>query len=361
MCKYPIGIDIDDQHIYAVQLKKNKGDVLVRGAADLLLNSEGVDAPYSEAAIASALKKIAGRGVFYGKSVVLKPPSGDMISFPIQFELESDESVEEAVLRIVQPLLTYPIEEAIIDFPSVHDNKGAYKATVITMRRDQMRKYLKAMNHAGLNAEAIDVGVSSLIRLHSHIYGPIRESIVICHIGLIHTLVSVVTSNSILACRSIQWGVNGLIEKVATNLELKNKKDQAQALIMEYGLSHEPEKPAADKENYSEQGSARENIARAVYQVTAPYIEEIIFELHKMIGYIRSEERLSAFQGIYLYGHAFLIKSFDKYLQKRVDIPTQLVDPFSNMIVSDEYFIDEKTSGQFAISLGLALREVPWL
>ena len=101
---------------------------------------------------------------------------------------------------------------------------------------------------------------------------------------------------------------------------------------------------------------------RAVFQIITPYIEEVIHEFHKIIAYVRSEISNPIFEGIYLYGQGTRIRNLDRYIERRLNIPTKLVNPFTNATLSDKDIPTDTSEGAlFALALGLALRKVPWL
>jgi Tfp pilus assembly PilM family ATPase len=90
-------------------------------------------------------------------------------------------------------------------------------------------------------------------------------------------------------------------------------------------------------------------------------MEELIHELHKLIGYVRSEEQNSTFENIYVYGQGTVVRDLDRYLASRLDIPTQLIDPLTKVTMANDSIVDQSEGGPFALAMGLALRKVAWL
>ena len=101
---------------------------------------------------------------------------------------------------------------------------------------------------------------------------------------------------------------------------------------------------------------------RALFQIIMPDIEALIDEFHKITIYLRSEEKNSRFEKIYLYGMANLINGLDRYFEKHFNISVELVNPITGFALEDENFLSDKTDGApFGLAIGLALRSVPWL
>jgi len=363
--KYPIGIDIASQDIYAVQLKEIRRGFAIRGLLHRELDEEVTGIPDAGDTLVPLLKEISKDRRFLGKRVVVHFPSQNIFSFPIRFQVGNTETIEEAILRESKERLPFPIEEAIIDYPSIislpSGEANEYKATIVAVHRDHMKQYLLMLKQAGVIVEAVDFRVSSLVRLHNHFHDAIGNPTVLCNIGQTQSLLSIVTKDSILAQHNITWGIQILLRRILTNLELSDEKDKAKILLMKYGLVHE------DREGYNKGSDLTEdittdNIRRAIYQIIAPYMEELTHELHKIIGYVRSEERNVVFEGIYMYGQAPLIHCLDRYLERRLNSPTTLINPMTKVALSDNGILPDISEGApFALALGLAMRKVPWL
>jgi type IV pilus assembly protein PilM len=363
--KYPIGIDIGSQDIYAVQLKEIRHGFAIRGMLHRGIDEEVTGIPDANDTLVPLLKEISRNRQFLGKRVVVHFPSQNIFSFPIRFQVGNTETIEEVIIRESKERLPFPMEEAIIDYPSIvslpSGEASEYKATIVTVHRDHMKQYLLMLKQAGLIVEAVDFGVSSLIRLHNHLYDAIRNPIILCNIGQTQSLLSIVTKDSILAQHNVAWGIQILLRRILTNLELSNEKDKAKILLIKYGLVHEDRESCNNGPDVTEDITT-DNIRRAIYQIIASYMEELTHELHKIVGYVRSEERNVVFEGIYMYGQAPFIRCLDHYLERRLNSPTTLINPMTKVVLSDNSTLPDISEGApFALALGLAMRKVPWL
>ena len=108
--------------------------------------------------------------------------------------------------------------------------------------------------------------------------------------------------------------------------------------------------------------AGKKDVLRCVYQILSPFIETLIYELHKIIGYVRSEEQLARFEGIYIYGQGAFINSLDRFLEKRLNIPARTVNLLESTSGLDRLISFENSEVHpFAIAMGLAMRKVKWL
>ena len=363
--KYPIGIDIGSRDIYAVQLKQTRQGFAVRALAHRELETEVESIPDANPGIVYAVKKMTKSRNFRGKSAVLHIPVKNISVMPIRFQVGKTETLEEAILRESEKYLSFPLEEAAIDYPSLTpevDGAGdAYRATVIAVQRKYIQQYLQLMKKAGLTVEVVDYSVSSLIRLYKHFHKVTKHPVFLCKIGYLKSMLAIVTENSIIGQRIIPWGVHALIEKILANLELLDSKDNAKLLLKTHGLAYEDLKSTGNKDDRVPDETIV-NMRRAIFQVITPSIDELVFEFHKMISGVMSEKQHTVFEGIYMYGHAALIHHLDRYFEKRLGIPTKCINPMTMVALpGDSKFSDIDEGAPFALALGLAMRKVTWL
>ncbi|MEE8541281.1 MAG: pilus assembly protein PilM [Desulfobacterales bacterium] len=359
--KLPIGIDIGNHHIYAAQLKRTKSGLTTR-ALWHRETQEDIANLLEEDKLVPHFKAISTNKQFQGKRVVIKLPPQNIFSFPAQLKVAEGETVEETILRKSAEHLTFPIEDAILDYPSLTpeaDGKS-YKATIVAVSREDINRYVRIIKKAGLLVEAVDFDVSSLIRLHKHLFETITNIAILCNVGHTQTLLTMATEESILGQRSIPWGERGLTDKILSNIELQNDRNKARTLLKMHGIVHE-DRTGVKGEEAEDHDTI--GMRRVLYQILTPLIDEFVFEFHRMVSYARSEEENPFFEGIYMYGQAALIKHLDAYMESRVGIQTLQVDPLRNEVFASEegdvpYSPD---NAPFAMALGLAMRNLPWL
>lgn len=363
--KYPIGIDIDDHNVYAVQLKQLRTNFAVRGLVHREIDGESEETLEASDGLVSLLKEIRQNKQFVGRRVVAHLSSQNVFSFPIGFQLGEKETLDEAILRQSQEHLPFPIEQGIIDYPSItappSSEPGAYRATIIAVRRDLIEQYLHIFNRAGLNVETIDCGISSLIRLHSYLFTIGRNPIILCNVGYTQSMLSAVTADCILAQRTIPWGVGVLLGRIQDKLELSDDKYTARTLLKKYGLLYE-DRESSHTDVDSDQNTTTDTSYRTIYQIVTPHIEEWLNEFRKITSYLRSKDPNLRLEGIYLYGYAPLISNLDRYLEKRLEITTRQVNPMTEVAVANDNILPDVSEGApFGLALGLSMRKVSWL
>jgi type IV pilus assembly protein PilM len=234
----PIGIDIHRHNIYAVQLKKTRDGLAVRGLTHAEVENGAEKAWEAGDALIPRLKEIANNKAFRGKRVLAHLPSEYTYTFPITIQVGEGSTVEEAILLESGKHLPFPVEEASIDYPSIVSAPSGkaqkYKATIIAAQIERMKQFVLMLKQAGLVVEAVDADIASLVRLHQYVHEVDADPIMLCHVGYTKTLLSIVTEDRILVHRSVPWGIQILLTKLQENLELSH--GQSRVLLKEYGL-----------------------------------------------------------------------------------------------------------------------------
>lgn len=359
MIKYPIGVDMSANHLAAAQLQRQRNGPAIRALSYHELDEGETD----DARVVALLKDIAEDGAFSGRHVVLSIPVKHLSIFPIVIQVGKQETLEDAILRESEKYLPFPIEEAVIDYPCLtRESDGdpdRYKTTIVAARQSMIGNYLTLLNRAGFVVGAVDFAVSALLRLHQSFYAMTENPVILCHIGPVRSLIAAVTGDSIIIQSDVAWGSRQLIGRILSDIGLSNDRGSAYVLLKKYGVGFEGA-PAGSVGTDS--GGETADVGKTISRILVPYIDEIQYELHKIISYVRSEKQNPVFDGLFLYGHASHIHHLDHYLEKRMDMPATLVDPLAAMTNDRNQFPrNDSAEGTFALALGLAIRRISWL
>lgn len=360
---YPIGIDLNDGCLTAAQFRKGRHGPRMRGLlCRPLAAALGAEAGEDEALV-DALKTVRSCGLFAGRRVAFNLPLPDLSFFPVHFPVNPQEDPEEGILREASKLLSYPLDEAMIDYPSLFQIQETCHATVVAARRQVVDRWLVILRRAGFTAEIMDFTMASLIRLHQRLFAPTDRADILCHLGRTCIMLAVLTGEGILSIAEIFWGVQLLRDKIETNLALPAGGPEAIKLLSAYGLGY------MERGNIPEDVTAgrglddeARNIYRAIFQIISPTVNELANECHNTMGYVRSIHGNVAFGTVYLYGLAGLISHLDRYLEEQLEIPVQLVDLKAHLDVAGSKR-PILLSGEISPApvLGLAMRDLPWL
>jgi len=362
----PIGIDLTDQALYAAQFQNTRQGKVVGHLWRQRL-AEGAVGGEPDDDLIPVLKRVAKAGRFKGKQVNLHLPERHMNCFLVSFDLGADEDIEEAIARECRRSLSFPLEEAVVDYASLTESpkkKRRFKAALVAVRRETVADYLSLTRKAGLSVGVIDLHLSSLLRLHQYLFKLSNNPVVLCNVDDTTTLLSVVTKQRILAQRQIAWGIQPMKKRLTANLELSEGVGQAADMLAHYGLMHEKLTTATGKPPAARGDEPDSDLAvyRTLFRLLSPYVEELIHELYQITGYVRSEMEVPQFEEIVLYGWASALNYLDQYIQKRLNITTKVVNPLAKLSWNvDTVDLEGVAGSPFGPALGLALRDISWL
>jgi type IV pilus assembly protein PilM len=361
---YPIGIDINGDDLYATQLRHSRRGPMLKGVVHREIHEQSEDESNSDNDILPLLKELAAYSAFRGRRAVIRLPPRHVYSFPIRFQLKQNENLEGAIVRETREYLPFPVEEAVLDYPSImaspSEGEDGYRVNVAAIRRELVERYLSLLKRAGFAVEAVETGISALIRLHNYLQAAPNDPTILCHIDRNRTILSALTKEGIVAELNAQWGIQKALRRVQTNLELGNDPSKAVFLLRTFGLTYEDRKSAEAEVDFSDMKD--DSMQRAVYQIIVPSVEELINELHKTISYLRSEASDANFQEIHIYGQSGMIRDLDRFVARRLNIKTRIMNPMLEFPLAARGLFPKDSDGSpFACALGLSLRKLAWL
>ena len=349
--KYPIAIDCDGQQVVALQLMSLKQGLGIRAGFRYPLvpgGQEGAD----RADLLSVLKKLKRARGFSGRRGVIHLPLDQTLCFPVDVWVKNDQTLDEAILLEAEKNLPYPLDDAVIDYPSITETAGISHctATLVAARRQEVTPLLDTCKQAGFSIDAVDFSPFSLIRVHHFLFEPSTRPYMVCYVGPQYSFLQVMNQDRMYAFSRFDWGKDLLVDKVNHTLELNDKETSALDLLQTYGLSEGRDHPGDEK------------IARIVSRIITPAIEELIFEFHKVLGYARTKEKVHDIGQVYFYGFASLINGLDAYVEKWLNIPARQVDIGDKMKPAGKMVpLTREQAALMCPVLGLAMRKIPWL
>jgi type IV pilus assembly protein PilM len=353
---YPIGIDIQRDSVQALQFRSYRKGLAIRGARHYPRSDRSAEA------LMPIFDTIKREACFSGKRVVIHLPPDQLFVYPIRIQSRSPVDIEPAIIETIQKRITFPIQSAIIDYSSLTASRGGtdeYSVTVVGAHREQADPYVKAISDAGLVLEAIDFQANSLLRLHRFLNLPLRHTAVFCQVGWSESQLAAATTEDVIGFRTIDWGIGALLNKLRSCLSTNPGDQSARYVLSTHGVSFESANEAAI-DSRKDIDAVSSDPRRTAYQVLSPRIDELVYELQRLVNYVRSESSQTIFDGLFLYGHAAECYQIDRYIEKRLNIATRPVNPLNHVdFDSDE--VDATLAGALAPSFGLALRRIPWL
>jgi len=353
-----IAIDLSDQVVRAAQLSSSRSSPALAAVHEHRLPCTSANDGEAGDALKSFFGHVIGGGQFKGRRIALHLPPETTVVFPVHFEPARNESVEAAMLREAAKSLPFPSDEALLDYPSLHKSIGddrAYDALIVAARRSEVMRFVSLAEESGGKVELVEFPLASLLRMHRHLHGETRGMFLLCSIGYSRTLIAAVNPDSVIAYRNIDWGVSKLIHSLKENLGLGEEDTAALYMMRDYGLAYHQSDESGDNGV-----GADADMARPVYQLIGPLVDQLVHEFFGVMGFVRSAVSKVELEGLHIYGYGSSIRALDTYLSTEVNTTAHSEDPY---VRPDDSAGNNTISSRapFAQVAGLAMRTISWL
>lgn len=338
----PVGLDIGNNQIRAVQLKSSQDTLELHqfGAIDIrdAATHEGeiVDPP----AISDALKTLWKSHRFTGKTVAAGISNQQTVYRLVEFPWTEEKDLEDAVKMQAQEFIPIPIEDAVLDFAIVGEklntaNERVYELMLAAVQKSSIDNLVEAIQGAGLRLVRVDLTPLAIVRsalgdILNLGFGDLSsnkfEAIGVLHLSSSTTNLAVVERGAVRFMRFLPQGADAF--KNAIMNELGTDEVDAWNIIREIGL------PALDGTMPSSDHYAPETVFTA-QSVLEREANKFISELRLSLEYYLSQgSNSSPVTKIHCTGSGLQLRHFADYLHETLHVEIIRSDPFNSINMS---------------------------
>lgn len=350
-----VGIDIGSSAIKIVQIRKRGGKAMLETYGAIALG------PYADTDIGKvtnlppetlveALKEVLKASGVSTKQSALAIPASSSLLFNINLPAQINEDMLANVIPTeARKYIPIPIDEVSLDYyvfpkkePSFEemqrevskDNDKTNEVVVIAIQNESIEKYRSIIKQAELSSNFFEVEMFSSVRSNfEHELSPI----LLVDLGASKTKVSVVELGTIRSFHTINRGGVDITESISRSLNISFAK--AEEIKKEYGLYGSP-------------------IDRELVDIIKIHTDYIFSEINSvLLSYEKKYGR--PITKIIFTGGGSLLKGLTEVAESNFKIQISTGRPFSK--INTPVFLEkalEVIGGEFAVSLGLALRKL---
>ncbi|MFQ5544024.1 MAG: pilus assembly protein PilM [Nitrospiria bacterium] len=356
----PIGIDIGDRSVKMVQLKKTDAGVSLHAVSKKEVSEKDVREPDR---LIKVLKTVKRKSPFVGCIAVSRMPHAQTTILPIQLpktaingEAKEGNSFENQLVKEAERYLTYPVEEAVIDYIPMHRDVSETRKVLLTAtKRTDVVAHLRVLSGAGLQSEAIDVGPNAIRRLFRSVC-KIENRVLLINVGRRKSFFTILWDGDVIIDRPVAWGEDRLIEGLSKALEID--LEASRRMLFTYGINLQKGATLFPQEETALLSD--DAIASKIAQITFNILESFIAEVEKVLVFCASEKHGTMIDQTYLMGGStfllgggLFVKKLPVFLTQRLGINVKIVDPL-NVFHAD--FHKTYNPSLFDVSIGLALK-----
>lgn len=340
-----LGVDISSSAVKILELGRVGGRFRVESyAVEPLVAGAVVERDIKDVeAVASAIQRAVGRCKPGTKDAAVAVAGSSVINKVIQLDKDLTEDEIESQIEIeAEQYIPYPLEEVRLDFDIIGPSKlsdDKIDVLLAASRSDNVYLRVEALEIAGLTAKVVDVEAYAMERafklIAPHLPAPSQQDhlVAIVDIGSTMTTLSVLNNGETVYTREQVFGGRQLTEEIQRR----------------YGLSYE-EAGMAKK-----QGGLPDDYFT---EVLTPFKETIVQQVSRSLQFFYSSTPFGEVHQIVLAGGSAALPGVADLIEERLDISTQLANPFIDMSLAPG--IAAQTLGSDASALmtccGLALR-----
>ena len=289
-------------------------------------------------AIARAVKKSGTRNRFAACAVSGSAVITKIISMPANL---SEDELEGQIQIEADQYIPYALDEISLDFyvigPSAKE-PGKVDVLLAASRSDNVDVRIAALEVGGLQAKVVDVEVFAL-ESAMRLLGGQNESMAHAHlvavmdVGATASTLSVLENSKIIYTREQLFGGRLLTDEIQRR----------------YGLSYEEAGLA------KRQGGLPDNYEP---EVLRPFMESMAQEINRALQFFYSANQSGAVDHVVIAGGCASISGIDTLVQSRIETPTSIANPFSQMTAAPRVRAQALLNDAPAlmIAAGLALR-----
>lgn len=359
--RFPIGLDLGPASLkwVTIGLVNRQTTIVELGCQPLSQRSTLPETPQDQ--LREALSRVVIQHHLAGEvvcSLPLEDVNLQLLKMPVLPEAE----LEQAIRWQIEPTLPSQVsyDDLVVDYVVLQQSTGSLESRVLvaSVPRQRVMAMVDLVQSVGLRPIAVEIDPVALTAglAWAHRFRPDQTALVL-HLGTSTASLSVVVWEQLAFSRSLLTTDRSLTQALVDHLGVSG--EEAEHLKRTYGLLGTPDastpSPSVDT---ADQGSA---VARAL----ASPLENLTVELlhaFKSFSHQVTQSQVQHFDQVYLSGEAAQLPGLIPWLEARLQVPVELVNPFSFLPMQESIGSGPSWSQQapqFAIAIGLALHEVP--
>lgn len=335
-----IGVSIGTSSVKIAELKKSGKSYTLEhfGVAPLpegaVVNHEIVN----QVAVIDALKHLVSELKLKGRAAVASVGGGSVITKKILLEQESAKDLDAAILWEAEQYIPFDINEVAFDYQMINKNgpDGKMEILLVACKNHFIENLRATMKEAGLELSIADLDTFAIENAFEANY-PSDTPAAIVHIGSDSLKLVVCANGQPVYTRDSTVGGRSLTNEIQKHMNLS----------------------FTEAENIKISGATTGQMPPEVAELMGIAVENIAQEIKRSLDFFSASSNGVSVSYILLTGGGSKILNLQKMVQDMCGLPTQYLNPFTQVSFNAKYFNDESIAGisaQASVPVGLALR-----
>ncbi len=341
-----VGIDIGSSAVKIVRLRPSRGSFHLVNIGIMPLPSETiVDNTIMDASmVVSVIQNLLSSMKVKTKKVATSVSGHSVIIRKISLPLMSESELEMSIQWEAEQYIPFDIAEVNIDFQILGpDDKDPSQMNVmlVAAKKDFVDDYTAVFADAGLEPVVMDIDCFAVENMFDFNYGFVEgETVALIDIGATATSVNVLQGNVSVFTRDLQAGGALVNQELQKRLGISSEEaEQAKLGFREF--------EALD--------------AETIDDILEDAFENLVQEVQRSLDFFAATSNQDKISKVYLTGGTSNSEKLRQQLEKRLEIPNEVVNPFRNVSVNPKEFDSEYLAAvgpMLSVATGLAMRKV---
>ncbi len=377
--KKAVAVDIGSTSVKVVELSKSGDRVyLEKFAIEPVPQIDVKDENVLIRTKAEIVKKALTTANIKAKKCISSISGEKVLVRYIQMPKMPIEDLANSITWEAEEYIPFKIEDVNLDFVVLGDTVGAVEpkmdVLLVCAKKELVEERMSILQRAGLQAEIIDVDGFALVNCMEFNCAPqIKDAIAVINIGASKTNINIYFNKNIYFSRDISIGGNNITNAIVTGKGVNFNEAEEMKKTVELPVDNQTPSESIEEESEifkSIKGTVEEltgekiegtSMKDDVAQLVVGSLNSLMTEIKRSIQFFENQMRETKVKKIYISGGTVNFKNFDKFMEKEIGINTEILNPFTNIVVSAE---KEKILRQnnlipsMGVVMGLGLRKV---
>ncbi len=344
--KNTVGLDIGSSSIKIIHLREDRKGVHLAAFDMAMLPPETVvdGALMNFTAISDKIRELVTASRIRQKDVTFSVSGNSVIIKKISLPEMTREELDESIQWEAEQYIPFDIQDVNVDVQILNPRAGQGQMDVLLVaaKKDVVQDYISVIQEAGLRAKVADVDTFAIQNSFELNYGlPPNETIGLINVGASTININVISNGITTFTRDISMGGALLTGEIQKHLNVSFE----------------------EAEHYKTTGEANitnNTIAREVQRLSARAAQTLVTEVQRSLDFFSATTVNADVTKVYLSGGSAQIGPLIPTLERNLEVPVELVNPFKNIIIDPRKFdVDllQRMAPVAAVAVGLGLRK----
>ncbi len=340
--KSAVGLDVGANSIKLVKLDRNKSGMAVGAIGIRELPPEAIvsDEVKDRDAVIYNIQSLIDQVDPRIKDVVVSISGYGVITDKFLIDKKSGSEAEQAILFEAEQRSPFDVEDVTMNYHVIQIDEEARKQEILLVaaRNEFLNSFVELIIDAGLNPRIVDADAFATMNAYTFNYETDPEkTTVLVNLGYDVTNVVYLHQGVYHSTRDISSGT----------------RDVYNAIQKEFRLN-------AELAGKAIKGEMKDSIDQDMLKATIiSATEELISGIELAFSYFKTQAKIEKIDWMVLSGGGSLVPYLPEYLQSKLNIPLEILNPLRNIDYDPEmfqYLELEKIAPMLTVPVGLAMR-----